>query len=194
MGMLYGVQLPENFNRPYLQSSIAAFWQSWHMTLSDWVRFYVFSPLSRWLLSRRSRPPMAAYFADHAICDHGHHRPVAWHRRTLFVWGLWHGLGLYHSQALERPHPQMVSRVEAAAAPLRRLDCLQRAADLSFRAAGLGLVCAARPEYGTETSSGDFRSMNRILRDSRSVQGSHAFCAAQSGIRLAQSLATRWAS
>ena len=42
IGMLFGVQLPENFNRPYLKNNIQAFWQSWHMSLSNWVRFYIF--------------------------------------------------------------------------------------------------------------------------------------------------------
>ena len=47
LGMLFGIRLPENFNRPYLRTNITKFWQSWHITLSNWARFYVFSPLSR---------------------------------------------------------------------------------------------------------------------------------------------------
>ncbi|MEO0596931.1 MAG: MBOAT family O-acyltransferase, partial [Chloroflexota bacterium] len=56
VGMLFGINLPENFARPYTRTSITAFWQSWHITLSDWVRTYIFSPLSRWLLKRRPKP------------------------------------------------------------------------------------------------------------------------------------------
>ncbi len=33
LGMLFGIRLPENFNRPYLRTNITTFWQSWHMTL-----------------------------------------------------------------------------------------------------------------------------------------------------------------
>ena len=47
LGRLFGINLPENFDRPYIKSNITTFWQSWHMTLSAWARFYVFTPLSR---------------------------------------------------------------------------------------------------------------------------------------------------
>jgi alginate O-acetyltransferase complex protein AlgI len=95
IGILFGVQLPENFDRPYLKDNITAFWQSWHMTLSSWVRFYVFSPLSRWLLSRPKRPPTLLILL---IC---HLLTMViiglWHGITapFFVWGLWHGAGLF---------------------------------------------------------------------------------------------------
>ena len=56
LGLLFGIRLPENFSRPYLRSNLATFWQSWHATLSSWVRFYVFTPLSRALLRRQPRP------------------------------------------------------------------------------------------------------------------------------------------
>jgi alginate O-acetyltransferase complex protein AlgI len=65
------------------------------MTLSGWVRFYVFSPLSRWLLGNRRRPPtFVILLACHLITMiviglwHG----ITW---TFFVWGVWHGLGLF---------------------------------------------------------------------------------------------------
>lgn len=42
---LFGIELPENFRRPYLATSVAGFWRRWHITLSDWVRDYVYFPL-----------------------------------------------------------------------------------------------------------------------------------------------------
>ena len=42
---LLGYRLPENFLRPYLARSVAEFWRRWHMTLSAWLRHYVFFPL-----------------------------------------------------------------------------------------------------------------------------------------------------
>lgn len=42
---LFGIKLPENFNRPYKAASVAAFWRRWHMTLSNWVRDYVYFPM-----------------------------------------------------------------------------------------------------------------------------------------------------
>ncbi len=103
IGILFGVHLPENFNKPYLKSSITAFWQSWHITLSNWVRFYVFSPLSRWLLVRQWRPSSTvivfiAQLATMVIIG-------LWHGLTwnFFIWGLWHGIGLFvHKQWSDR--------------------------------------------------------------------------------------------
>ncbi|MDB4994662.1 MAG: putative poly(beta-D-mannuronate) O-acetylase [Myxococcaceae bacterium] len=42
---LFGYELPENFDRPYLASDLQDFWRRWHMTLSSWLRDYVYIPL-----------------------------------------------------------------------------------------------------------------------------------------------------
>ncbi|MFN3198644.1 MAG: MBOAT family O-acyltransferase [Bradymonadia bacterium] len=42
---LFGIDLPENFRRPYKALSVAAFWRRWHITLSNWVRDYIYFPL-----------------------------------------------------------------------------------------------------------------------------------------------------
>ena len=42
---MIGYDLPENFNMPYVASSIAEFWRRWHMTLSAWLRDYLYIPL-----------------------------------------------------------------------------------------------------------------------------------------------------
>jgi alginate O-acetyltransferase complex protein AlgI len=92
---LMGLRLPENFANPYLQPTIARFWQSWHITLSTWLRDYIFFPLSRTLLkrfgSRFSAPIMfASHVSTMVICG-------LWHGLTpgFTAWGLWHGLGLF---------------------------------------------------------------------------------------------------
>jgi alginate O-acetyltransferase complex protein AlgI len=71
--MLMGIKLPENFKRPYKATSPAAFWRNWHMTLSSWLRDYVYFPLGG---SRCS--PARTYFN-------------LW--MTLFLIGIWHGAG-----------------------------------------------------------------------------------------------------
>ncbi len=43
---LFGIRLAENFNRPYLSSNPSIFWTRWHMSLSSWIRDYVFLPLA----------------------------------------------------------------------------------------------------------------------------------------------------
>lgn len=42
---LFGFELPRNFNLPYLATSIADFWRRWHLTLSTWLRDYLYFPL-----------------------------------------------------------------------------------------------------------------------------------------------------
>lgn len=44
-GKLFGIELPENFERPYQAKSPAEFWRRWHMTLSTWLRDYLYFPL-----------------------------------------------------------------------------------------------------------------------------------------------------
>lgn len=103
IGMLFGITLPENFLRPYLKTNITQFWQSWHKTLSDWARFYVFSPLSRSLLRRKPRPSptlivLVSQLATMIVIG-------LWHGVTLnfLIWGVWHGLALFaHKQWSDR--------------------------------------------------------------------------------------------
>jgi alginate O-acetyltransferase complex protein AlgI len=93
IGILLGIHLPENFDRPYLKQNIAAFWQSWHITLSNWVRFYVFSPLSRALLKRKMNALATVFIAQLATMV----IIALWHgvSQNFLLWGLWHGLGLF---------------------------------------------------------------------------------------------------
>ena len=44
---LFGIRIMENFNNPYLAHNISQFWRRWHISLSDWIRDYIFFPLSR---------------------------------------------------------------------------------------------------------------------------------------------------
>ena len=68
---MFGYQLPENFHMPYLASSVADFWRRWHMTLSAWLRDYLYIPLGG---SRR-----------------GEVRTYINLMITMFLGGLWHG-------------------------------------------------------------------------------------------------------
>jgi D-alanyl-lipoteichoic acid acyltransferase DltB (MBOAT superfamily) len=45
LALLLGYQLPQNFNRPYFALSLRDFWRRWHMTLSRWLRDYLYIPL-----------------------------------------------------------------------------------------------------------------------------------------------------
>jgi D-alanyl-lipoteichoic acid acyltransferase DltB (MBOAT superfamily) len=77
---LFGIELSPNFKQPYFARTLTEFWNSWHATLSHWLRDYVYFPLSRSLLrrnpSRRNAPNLIL-------------PPLA----TMLVSGLWHGIG-----------------------------------------------------------------------------------------------------
>ncbi len=95
LGLLAGIRLPENFNRPYLKPNLTQFWNNWHMTLTQWFRAYFFNPLTRWLKRRAPRLPQALVVfglqsATMALIG-------LWHGIALnfVLWGLWHALGLF---------------------------------------------------------------------------------------------------
>ncbi len=85
---LFGLNIMENFNNPYLAPNISQFWRRWHISLSDWIRDYLFFPLSK--VSRKKIWQM--FFVPviaMAICGLWH--GAAWH---FIFWGVWHGIGL----------------------------------------------------------------------------------------------------
>lgn len=93
IGRLYGITLPENFDRPYLQRNLQQFWQRWHMTLSGWFRTYYFLPLSRWCIRHQWSTTLTLLLAQLSTML----LIGLWHGLTLnfALWGLWHGVGLW---------------------------------------------------------------------------------------------------
>lgn len=45
LGKLFGISLPQNFNEPYKSKNIKEFWRRWHITLSNWIKDYLYIPL-----------------------------------------------------------------------------------------------------------------------------------------------------
>ncbi|HVN55989.1 MAG TPA: MBOAT family O-acyltransferase [Anaerolineaceae bacterium] len=96
LGRLMGIRLPENFNAPYLKPNLTQFWNSWHMTLTQWIRGYFYNPLTRVMLRRREKPipvwlvVLTGQVATMLLIG-------LWHGITanFVLWGLWHGLGLF---------------------------------------------------------------------------------------------------
>lgn len=90
---LMGIRLPENFNAPYLKTNLIQFWNSWHITLADWFRAYVFNPLTRRLRSSAT-PTWLTIFLPQVTTML---LIGLWHgiTPTFFLWGLWHGVGLF---------------------------------------------------------------------------------------------------
>jgi len=87
LGLMLGFQFPDNFNVPYRATSIREFWRRWHMTLSRFLRDYLYIPLggsrNGWLTY------VKATLITMGLCG-------LWHGAgfTFVVWGLAHGLAL----------------------------------------------------------------------------------------------------
>lgn len=84
---LLGFRLPPNFNWPYRATSIQDFWRRWHLSLSRWLRDYVYFPLR----GRQPHParPYGALVITMLVCG-------VWHGAGLgfILWGACHGVGL----------------------------------------------------------------------------------------------------
>ncbi|TET96277.1 MAG: MBOAT family protein [Anaerolineales bacterium] len=95
VGLISGIQLPENFDRPYLKTNIGAFWNSWHMTLANWFRAYVFNPLTRALRKGRLKMNPALIILIGQLVTMT--LIGLWHGVTLnfALWGVWHAIGLF---------------------------------------------------------------------------------------------------
>lgn len=81
---LFGIAVPENFNWPYFQRNIAAFWNHWHISLYRWLVDYVFIPLGG---SRVGKSKTLCNIVATMLIS------GIWHGAGLnfLVWGLWHG-------------------------------------------------------------------------------------------------------
>ena len=92
LSLMFGVRLPVNFNSPYKSKSIIEFWRRWHMTLSRFLRDYVYIPLGG-----NRRGPVRRYANLMATMLIG----GLWHGAgwTFVIWGALHGLYLMANHA-----------------------------------------------------------------------------------------------
>ena len=93
-GGFLGFNLPENFNRPYLQPNLTQFWNRWHISLTQWIRSYFYNPLTRYLRRNSQIPVIIVIFVTQmsTMIVIG-----LWHGISLnfLIWGIWHGFGLF---------------------------------------------------------------------------------------------------
>jgi D-alanyl-lipoteichoic acid acyltransferase DltB (MBOAT superfamily) len=93
VALLFGVDLMENFRRPFLAASPREIWHRWHISLSEWLRDYLYVPLggNRGAAGRNLILTMLLGGLWHG---------ANW---TFLLWGLWHGVALALGRALPRP-------------------------------------------------------------------------------------------
>lgn len=93
-GYLLGIRTPENFNQPFLSVDMKDFWARWHISLSTWLRDYIYTRfVMRSLKVKRFKKPRTASYLGYIL--------------TMMTMGAWHGLaphyllyGVYHSVLL----------------------------------------------------------------------------------------------
>ncbi len=95
LGLLLGFECPRNFDGPYRADSFGNFWRRWHISLSSWLRDYLYIPLG----GSRTAPgrTYANLIIVFLLCGLWH--GAGW---TFIVWGAWHGLWLVIERALGR--------------------------------------------------------------------------------------------
>jgi len=113
LALLFGYRLPINFNLPYISASFSEFWTRWHMSLSSWLRTYLYVPLGG-----NRHGALRTYLNLLIVMGLG----GLWHGAGLgyLLWGLLHGVLL----VIERPFLARLATIDSAA----------------FRAARMGFV------------------------------------------------------
>lgn len=111
---LLGIELMENFNQPYFAANISEFWQRWHISLSSWLRDYVYIPLggNRHGSFNTYRNLMVTMLVG------GLWHGAAW---TFVVWGALHGLYLIAFRLASRVWPFRTNAEAAQFGPQRLL-------------------------------------------------------------------------
>jgi alginate O-acetyltransferase complex protein AlgI len=87
LARMFGFRLNENFNSPYIALSITDFWRRWHMSLTTWIREYLYIPLGG------NRVPVWRNYVNLWVCflASGLWHGAAW---TYVIWGAYNGLFL----------------------------------------------------------------------------------------------------
>jgi D-alanyl-lipoteichoic acid acyltransferase DltB (MBOAT superfamily) len=84
---MFGINLTQNFNSPYLATSIADFWRRWHISLSRWILDYIFKPLQMQFRNYGNFGSAFALMVTFLVCG-------AWHGLSwgFILWGFIHGM------------------------------------------------------------------------------------------------------
>jgi D-alanyl-lipoteichoic acid acyltransferase DltB (MBOAT superfamily) len=132
VALLLGFKIPANFNLPYLATSMVDHWQRWHISLSSWLREYLFFPLAL----RYPRHPYVAIVLTMTLAGLWH--GASW---TFVVFGVYHGVLLAMTEIVSEHAPGWVERI-----PERLLRCAQIA--LTFYFVNVAFVLFRAQSFG----------------------------------------------
>jgi len=138
---LLGFRFPQNFDRPYTARSLREFWRRWHITLSRWLRDYLYIPLGG-----SQRGEVRTYLNILVTMALG----GLWHGAAwpFIIWGLFHGLG------------QAIGAFKRAHLPQRPETPLLV---LGQRVSTFGLVCVGWVFFRADSMSTAFTLLGRLL-------------------------------
>lgn len=144
---LFGYHVPINFNLPYLAGSIAEFWRRWHISLSTWLRDYLFIPLGgskcpTWLNYRNLFITMTLGGLWHGAAMH------------FVLWGVFHGAALVAHKEMQKLTHGLESIKAALATPLGHAACVL----LTFH-----VVCIGWVLFRVETIPGAVLMLKRMF-------------------------------
>lgn len=89
VGLMFNILLPVNFNSPYKATNIIDFWKRWHMSLTNFITTYLYSPIMRSFRKITFAKSMIATFVAMFIAGIWH--GAGW---TFILWGTFHGIAL----------------------------------------------------------------------------------------------------
>jgi D-alanyl-lipoteichoic acid acyltransferase DltB (MBOAT superfamily) len=104
LALMLGIRLPHNFLRPYAAGSLVDFWRRWHITLSHWLRDYLYIPLGGNRQGRLKGVRNVLITMTLGGLWHG----ANW---TFVIWGLLHGIGIAFVQTIRGLRPGLLPRV-----------------------------------------------------------------------------------
>ena len=96
LARMFSIDFPLNFSSPYKASNIIDFWQRWHITLTQYITTYVYSPVQFWISARRQAAGKKVSRKAQATLG-GFASMIAFPMLfTMFIAGLWHGAGFQY--------------------------------------------------------------------------------------------------
>ena len=99
---MLGIDIPQNFNAPYVSKSISEFWQRWHISLSNFITSYLYTPILRSIGRATLTTSVIAVLI--AMCIAGLWHGPAW---TFIIFGTLHGIALAGNQVWKKRKMKM---------------------------------------------------------------------------------------
>jgi alginate O-acetyltransferase complex protein AlgI len=105
IGMMFGFKLSPNFNRPFISQTTSELWRRWHISLSSWVRDYVFVPLTASVRSWNKWGVYVSLVVTFVVLGIWH--GAGW---TFVIYGLIQGIIIIYETATHKQHEYIKSR------------------------------------------------------------------------------------